>query len=109
MGKKRVLVITDHPLLRESLRSLPMPNVEVVVTDHMPADEPVDAQVWILDCAQVTRGRPVPDLFRAYGGLKKIVLIAVDFPEAIVISRHSLQGVDAAAFLEKIALGTEEE
>lgn len=111
MDKKRVLVVTQHPLLRESLRSLPMPNVDVVVTDHLPtADEEIfPTEVWIVDCAMVPCGTIVSDLFHQPGAPRKIVLVAVDAPEVYLISRHSLHGVDAAAFLEKLVLASEEE
>ena len=111
MNKKQVLVVSRHPLLRESLRSLPMPNVDVVVADHLPTadEEIIPTEVWIVDCAMVPSGTVISDLFRHPASPRKVVLVAVDAPELYLISRHSLRSVDAAALLEHLILGTEEE
>ncbi len=110
MEKKRVLLVTHHPLLRESLRSLPMPRVEVLVAERLPVDGndrtggDVDADVWIVDASVISTGDELCRLFRGAHAPSRIILVAMDSPQIIVVTSHVIGEEDAAGFLENIIL-----
>lgn len=110
MDRKRVLLVTQHPLLRESLRSLPMPQVEVIVADQLPGSSgksrsDVDADVWIVDASVISSGDDLCRLFREEGAPSRVILVAIDAPRIVTIASYTIEEGDAAAFLENIILG----
>ncbi len=76
------------------------------MADRLPVGEENTraADVWIVDCDLLPEGKRIVDLFRAGGRPERVILVAVDTPEVIVMTRHSLRGVDAATFLEHVIL-----
>lgn len=109
MAKKRVLLVTRHPLLRESVRSLSMPHVEVVMAERLPTGEEATttASVWIVDCDLIPEKARITDLFPSVGPVEQVILVSLDRPDIIVMRRYSLEGVDAATFLEDIILASD--
>ncbi len=108
MHRKRVLLVTKRPLLRELLLHLPMPRVDVIVREKLPMpsqqSETTRADIWIVDVDLLKNGVNLCQILQSSHAPSRMLMVSLDAPDIVEIRKHQVSEEDAAASLEKIIL-----